>query len=284
MTQSTRGDTIRNKHDTPRTLGIAENGLIYKTHVGSGLLGLAIGGTDDIDHMGVCIEPPGCVIGLDVFEQHQSRLHVDGTPIPEGQRSGPGDTDYVAYSLRKFARLAAQGNPTVLISLWAPPDQVLFENEFGAALRSDPAVFLSREAGLRFAGYLESQKSKLLGERSQRTNRPELKDKYGFDTKFAYHAVRLGVQGLEILTTGSLNLPMAEPGATWLRELRVGMHTLEETIDKISELQYLLRHLITSADLPQRCDMTKVNKLLVELYLDYWTAQGLAQSDFELAG
>lgn len=223
--------------------------------------------------MGICIEPPECVIGMDDFEQHQARWHEDGTPIPEGQRSGPGDTDYVCYSLRKFAKLAAQGNPTVLITLWAPDDQVLFEDEFGKSLRRDPSIFLSREAGLRFAGYLESQKSKLLGERSQRTNRPELKEKYGFDTKFAYHAVRLGIQGVEILTSGRLNLPMAEPGATWLRELRQGGYTLEETVEKIGELQYLLRHLVASADLPQRCDMSRVNRLLLEMHQEYWTVK-----------
>lgn len=273
------GRVFKTKHSTAENWGIAQDGLIYRTHVGSALLGLAIGGTDDIDNMAIAIEPPEYVIGMNQFEQYEYRS------VPDGHRSRPGDLDLVCYSLRKFARLAAGGNPTVLITLWSPDDQVLFENDFGARLRADPTVFLSREAGLRFAGYLESQKSKLLGERSQRTNRPELKEKYGFDTKFAYHAVRLGIQGLEILTMGSLNLPMAEPGATWLRELRMGLHTLEETIEKIGELQYLLRHLTTSADLPQRCDMSRVNKLLVEMYRDHWTLHSHGWSDdYVLAG
>ena len=43
-------------------------------------------------------------------------------PQPEGARSGAGDLDLVIYSLRKWARLAAQGNPTVLLLLFVPDD------------------------------------------------------------------------------------------------------------------------------------------------------------------
>ncbi|HUY44275.1 MAG TPA: nucleotidyltransferase domain-containing protein [Streptosporangiaceae bacterium] len=38
---------------------------------------------------------------------------------PEGARSGPGDTDLVMYSLRKYLRLAVKGNPTALLPLYA---------------------------------------------------------------------------------------------------------------------------------------------------------------------
>src|SRR5688572_31106775 len=41
-----------------------------------------------------------------------------------------------------------------------------------------------------------------------RSHRPELEEMYGFDTKYAMHMLRLGFQGVELLTTGRLNLPM----------------------------------------------------------------------------
>jgi uncharacterized protein len=34
------------------------------------------------------------------------------------------------------------------------------------------------------------------------TNRPELVAVHGYDTKYAMHALRLGLQGIELLTTG----------------------------------------------------------------------------------
>lgn len=174
-------------HNSPRKQQIAEDGLILKTEAGSGLHGVTIPGTDDMDIMGICIEPPECVLGLEQFEQYISRTREDGTEIPEGQRSGHGDTDLVVYSLRKYARLAAQGNPTVLMPLFAPPESVYFTDRagasqsFGKLLLRDRGMFLSREAGKRFLGYAAGQHSRFLESRVGHTNRPELIEKYGYD-------------------------------------------------------------------------------------------------------
>jgi hypothetical protein len=62
--------------------------------------------------MGVCIEPPEYVIGLEHFETWVHRTR------PEGVRSEAGDLDFVVNSLRKYARLALRGNPTVLLLLF----------------------------------------------------------------------------------------------------------------------------------------------------------------------
>src|SRR5256885_15375222 len=95
--------------------GVAMAGEILRTVVGSGVHGIAIAGTDDHDEMGVFIEPPECVIGLRGPADH----YVSRTQ-PEGARSGPGDTDLVMYSLRRYVRLVTMGNPTVLLPLYAP--------------------------------------------------------------------------------------------------------------------------------------------------------------------
>lgn len=256
--------TVKNKHESARAREVAELNTILQTQVGSGLHGITVAATDDRDEMGICIEPPECVIGLEGFEQYQYRTQA------EGVRSGPGDLDLVVYGLRKWAKLAAQGNPTVLLMLFAPPEQLVINTTYGKSLQSNVDMFLSRECGLRFKGYLQAQKERLLGERSQRTNRPELKDLYGFDTKFAYHAIRLGIQGIELLTEGTVRLPMVEPAFTWLTDLRVGGHTLDEAIDHITDLQYILGGLAVSADLPEKADMGKINPWLIDMYRSWW--------------
>lgn len=63
---------------------IAEQGTILRVLVGSGVHGTAIDGQDDRDEMGICIEPPDHVIGLQRFEQYVFRTQ------PEGVRSGRG--------------------------------------------------------------------------------------------------------------------------------------------------------------------------------------------------
>jgi hypothetical protein len=262
--------TLKNLHGTPRAEEIAVLNTILRTQVGSGLHGCGIDGQDDRDEMGVCIEPPCCVIGLESFEQYQFRTQ------PEGKRSGPGDLDLVIYSLRKWARLAANGNPSVLLLLYAPRSEwVRWDDVYGPELQARTDLFLSREAGRRFIGYLRAQREQMLGLRSKHTNRPELIDVYGFDTKFAYHAVRLGIQGVELLTTGNISLPIPEPERTWLRELRVGKHTKQEALDRIDDLESKLVTLSNTVDLPENTDTGNLNKWLSEVYLDWWEKSGL---------
>ena len=111
-------------------------------------------------------------------------------------------------------RLALKGHPTVLLLLFDPDELTLVETEVGQRLRQLRPAILSKRAGRGDLGYLRGQKERLLGTRGQkRVNRPELVEAHGFDTKYAMHALRLGYQGLELLQTGRVTLPMPEPSA-----------------------------------------------------------------------
>ncbi len=248
---------------------IATDGTVLRAQVGSGLHGVTTG-ADDRDEMGICIEPPEYVIGNAQFEQFQWRSK------PEGVRSGPGDLDLVIYSLRKWSRLAAQGNPTVLLLLFVPDAEIVERTDIGADLQAHPERFLSRQVAARFGGYLKSQQNQLLGLRAKKhTNRPELVDAYGFDTKFAYHMIRLGLQGVELLTTGRITLPMPEPDRTWLTELRNGEHTKDEALDRANALLDQLHTLADTADLPARPDRSALDRWLTNTYMQSWTERGM---------
>lgn len=249
--------------------------------MGSGLHGVTVEGTDDRDEMGVCIEPPEYVIGIKTvplskeatdkrvpFEQYQYRTQ------PEGARSGPGDLDLVIYSLRKWARLAAQGNPTVLLLLFAPEhewvEKIPANLWWGAGLQAQKSLFLSKDCGHRFMGYLQAQKEQMLGLRSKHTNRPELIDLYGYDTKFAYHAIRLGLQGIELLTHGHITLPMPEPHRSTLKALRMGAYSKQYALDWIDHLHDGLAMHMRNVDLPDQADMMKLNRWLMDTYTEWW--------------
>jgi len=254
-----------NPHSTDEFRRIAEQGLILQCLVGSGLHGTAVEGQDDRDEMGICVEPPDYVIGLESFEQYIFRTQ------PDGARSGPGDLDLVVYSLRKWVRLAAAGNPTVLLPLFVPPEHVVRTTALGDNLRANADLLISRRAGERFAGYLRSQRDRLLGVRGGRhTNRPELEELYGFDTKYAMHMVRLGVQGVELLETGRITLPIAEPWLTWLRDLRQGRHTKDEALQAAAELEARLDKLVQCSPLPAGPNVDAINWWLVDAYRRTW--------------
>lgn len=258
-----------NPHGGLRNARIASGGLVLLGQVGSGLHGVTTG-NDDRDEMGVCIEPPEYVAGISEFEQYIYRTQ------PEGHRSGAGDLDLVVYSLRKWARLAANGNPTVLLLAFIPPAEIVVQTDVGRDIQANPERWLSREVAKRFGGYLISQRDQLLGVKSKKhTNRPELVGVYGFDTKFAYHMVRLGLQGVELLTTGRVTLPIPEPDRTWLQELRRGEHTKEEALDRAADLLDQLNQLAESADLPAQPDRTEIDRWLTDAYVSWWEQHDL---------
>jgi hypothetical protein len=259
-----------NPHTTPEFQEIADRGVILQTQVGSGVHGTAIAGTDDRDEMGVCVEPPEYVIGLKRFEQYIYRTATVRTGRDD-EPSQAGDLDLVVYSLRKWMRLALAGNPTVLVPLFTPDSEVVRINAWGWDLRANSDMIVSRQAGAKFLGYLRGQRERMLnGTVDRRVNRPLLVARHGFDTKYAAHMVRLGVQGVELLSTGRITLPMPQPWLQWIRDLRLGNHTAQEAIDATADLEAALLGLIESSELPPAPQVDRANKWLTNVYEHMW--------------
>jgi len=107
-------------------------------------------------------------------------------------RSQPGDLDLTMYSLRKFLPSGGAGQSKRDPSPVAASH--ISKTQLGVELVKMREAFVSKESGNRFFGYLIAQKMKLKGERAHTVNRPELVAKYGYDTKFAMHALRLGFE------------------------------------------------------------------------------------------
>ncbi len=273
---------FQHPHASQEARRLAEAGLILRTQVGSGVHGTSISGQDDRDEMGVCLEPPEFVTGLArvpngisgqepsvVFEQYE-RHTVWDQPGGIANRSGAGDLDVIVYSARKWARLALSGNPTVLLVLFTPDEEVVCRNAAGAELVGNAHRFVSRLAADRFLGYLTAQKKAMTGETGAHTNRPELVAVHGYDTKFAMHALRLGVQGIELLTTGRITLPVPEPDRAYLRSIRRGEVALDEVVSAIAAAEDQLVALRASSSLPDQPDRRWVNDWLHRSHLEYW--------------
>jgi hypothetical protein len=226
---------------------VALSGEILRTVVGSGVHGIAIEGTDDHDEMGVFVEPPARVLGLGRPVEH----YVFRTQ-PEGARSGPGDTDLVIYSLRKYLRLATKGNPTALLPLYAPESSIVVIHPLGEQLRSLAPAVLSQRAVHRFVGYMSAQRERMLGHRRGGVpNRPELVTRYGYDVKYASHALRLAFQGLQILRDGYLTLPMPERERERVLAVKRGeVPAVEDVAAEISDLQAQIERRLSAGDTP----------------------------------
>ena len=269
-------------HASEEARRIAEQGTILRVQVGSGVHGTSVTGQDDRDEMGICLEPPEYVTGVArvpagtgagaatvEFEQYQ-RHTVWDSPGGLANRSGAGDLDVVVYSARKWARLALAGNPTVLLLLFVPDAEVVVRDEAGVELVENAHRFVSRLAADRFLGYLSAQRGAMTGEVGAHTNRPELVAVHGYDTKYAMHALRLGVQGVELLSTGRITLPVPEPERAYLRAVRRGEVPLAEVVAAVDDAERQLLALRASSSVPDEPDRAWVDGWLHRSYLRHW--------------
>lgn len=162
--------------------------VILLAMAGSTMHGVGVGAQDDLDLVVVRVEPfEELVTGA---SRHQS---VMVRTQPEGVRSGPGDIDLQCYSFRRFAQLVTAGNPTLLNTLFVP--QYFHIHEAFPLTELRDRVDQHR-AGRAYLGYMHQQISKWRDRPG--SGREELIDQFGFDTKYAYHAIRLGPPGSRV--------------------------------------------------------------------------------------
>lgn len=237
---------------------IAQENEIIRIIDGSNLYGTSVD-RSDVDQMGIFIEPPEYVLGFKKLDQSRFRTQQGDDP------SQPGDIEGVIYSLRKYISLAIQGNPTILMLLFAPESKVLYTTEEGRQLQALAPHIVSKRAYPRFKGYLMSQR-----ERLQKGGREEFVSKFGFDTKFAMHAVRLGYQGIELLKTGGLVLPIEGELVDFLIGIREGDYTLDQVH---GELDVLLENLDKAHEeslLPEEPNFELVEDTIIKMHLNAW--------------
>jgi predicted nucleotidyltransferase len=259
---------------SPVDRATAERSTILRGLVGSTVHGLNVNdGIEDRDEMGICVEPIEEAMALwDPFEQfiYRSAAEREGR---QNARSTGGDLDLTIYSLRKWTRLALKGNPTIMLLLFTPEDQLVYRDELGTELRALTPAIVSRRVQGPFLGYLQAQKQRLTGERGQkRIHRPELEEMYGFDTKYAMHMLRLGFQGVELLTTGRLSLPMREPERSFLLDVRRGKVGEEQCLTRAGELEAELAGLATTSRLPAEPEEERVQRWVIDAYRRRWDA------------
>jgi predicted nucleotidyltransferase len=195
---------------------IAEDGMILQIIAGSTGYGLNTP-TSDTDYMGVCLTPEQTFFGFgqpgSTFEQL-----VESDPLNDRQ----------VHSLKKFLTLMMKGNPTILNLIFSSEEFVVTNTPIGRLLRM-PEIYeklISANAENAFYGYMADQVKMLekhgTGEALSRIKRPELVEQYGFDTKYAMHAMRLGMMGVELLNTGRITMPMAVGDVEYLMNVRGG--------------------------------------------------------------
>lgn len=241
--------------------------LIMLVEVGSTCHGTGLPGGEDLDLLGVLIESPTQVVGLDEqgYKNTMQRTQEGNNP------SQPGDIDRQMYSLRNFCRLAAKGNPSVLQALWAPIYDYTI-GEFGYQLRELGPSFIGKHMIPKYMGYMQAQALRLLGLRGgdHGKRRENLINAHGYDTKFAMHAARLGFQCIELIETQHLNLPMQGDEREWLLSVRKGEVEFEEWWKIVLALDSALQRSLERSILRDGPDVQTIESFMMRTHLKYW--------------
>jgi len=123
----------------------------------------------------------------------------------------------------------------------------------------------------RFKGYAYSQLHKM-ETKNPEGKRKELIEKYGYDTKFGYHCVRLILEIEQLLVTGDLDM---ERDRETLKSIRRGEWTAGKIRDFFYEKESALERAYESSTLPWGPREDEIKSLLLEcLELHYGDIDG----------
>lgn len=251
------------KHELPDNMQWLKNRTILLTRTGSHAYGTNTPESDE-DYRGVCIPPPEYYLGLKSINEYNTSGGKNFVT------NGPEDIDITVTHINKFVRDALNGVPNNLDILFCRDEDIIYIDDFGKELRAMKKNFLSKALKHKFCGYAHAQKHKLIIKKGNGTGRQELVEKYGYDTKFAMHAVRLLTSVIEILETHDYQT--YRQNREWLLEIRNGKYTLEEIFEILDELEARVEELYVTSDLPEHCDYNKINDWLIDINrkaLDY---------------
>jgi predicted nucleotidyltransferase len=250
----------------------------YETIMGSVAYGVS-SDTSDVDVYGWAIPPredifphlrgeiPGFGRQAKRFEQFQEHHVRDPDAL-----AGHGRTyDLTIFGVVKFFALAAENNPNVIDSLFTPATCVLHATRVGNLVRENRRLFLHRGAWPKLKGYAYSQLHKLAVKRP-RGKRAELVAEHGYDTKFAYHVVRLLGEVEQILVEGDIDLQRDNER---LKAIRRGEWTEARLRQWAADKEADLERAYAASTLPARPDEDRLKELLLNcLEQHYGSLQG----------
>jgi predicted nucleotidyltransferase len=238
----------------------------YETIMGSMAYGVS-SDASDFDIYGWAIPPkddifphlrgevPGFGRQHERFGQFQEHHVLDPDAL-----SGRGRTyDFTVFGVVKFFQLAMECNPNVIDSLFTPATCVLHSTRVGNLVRENRRLFLHKGAWPKFKGYAYSQLHKLaikqpIGKRAEAVAR------HGYDTKFAYHVVRLLGECEQILMEGDIDLQRDNER---LKAIRRGEWTEERLRQWAADKESDLERAYAASALPAVPDEARLKQLLL---------------------
>jgi len=225
--------------------------MILSTIVGSRLHGTH-NEDSDYDYRGVFLAPIEDI--LSPFRKTKETHWMEG--------EHKADVDDTAYELRKFCKMASQGNPSVLEILVGEEYPTLTEE--GERLRELLPAFLSRKCYFAFSGYAHNQEKKF----RESGKVFESKGSQATDRKWKYACahVRTLYQLHHLLKKKELIGKYADPVAKELKAIKEGRWRQMDIMDRIFQLEEQCQDMFENTWLPNEPDTEAIESFILSCY------------------
>lgn len=221
--------------------------------------------TSDMDIVGFCMPPKE-----DVFPHLRGEIPGFGNQIQRFEvwqqhhitdKETSQEYDFTIYSIVKFFQLAMENNPNMVDILFTPQRCVLYASAAAQMVRDNRKLFLHKGSYHKFRGYAYRQLSKI-GTKANSSNPKRQADieKFGMDLKFAYHVIRLALEGEQILLEHDLDI---ERNAEILKAVRRGEWSEEKLRSWFDSKEKHLEELYTKSILRHSPDEEAIKDLLM---------------------
>ena len=217
---------------------------------------------DDTDVFSVVVQPVDFYLSLDGYNQKSLKLR-------EVWDSAGDDVDILVYDVRKFMWLLLGSNPNVVSWLWNRPEDYLYVSPMGQILIDNRQEFVTKKLLSALHGYATEQRDRMLRRNKYQgymgEKRKALVDQYGYDVKFAAHALRLVLLGIEAATEHTVNSYRPKWERELLCEIKAGKAGFDNVINllHVQLAEFLYRKEICT--LPEEVNKTKVDALLLQI-------------------
>lgn len=178
--------------------------------------------------------------------------------------------DFQVFSIVRYFHLCMGNNPNMIDSLFTPVNCVLHSTAIGEMVRENRKMFLHKGCWHTFKGYAYSQLHKMTI-KDPTGKRRELIDKHGYDTKYAYHLVRLLNEVEQILTEGDLDL---KRNREQLKSIRRGEWKENDVREYFTRKESELETVYTHSLLPWGPDEDAIKTLLLNCLEHHYGSMG----------
>lgn len=170
--------------------------------------------------------------------------------------------DLNIYAITQYFKLCLDNNPNMVDTLFTPRECVLHSTAVAEMVREKRELFLHKKCFPKYKGYAFQQMHKMKGKNPEKdSKRDKLRQRYGFDVKYAYHLVRLLLECEMILTERTIDIRRHREH---LKAIRRGEVTQEDIEKWFAEKEHGLERMYHESTLRAEPAREEIKQLLID--------------------